>query len=210
MANFRITYSVLNADLSELHKEFDVALNKVKSSLGKEHPAFVGGKEYKSSQFLDNHNPANLSELLGRFCMVDKKDIDSVFEHADKAQKKWARVSWQEKVAFFKKAAGIISERKLEIAAIMALETGKNRIEALGEVEESADLFRYIAGQLEDAQGFERPMGALAPNEKTKTILRPYGIFVVVSPFNFPMALACGMSSGAMLGGKAVILNPSQ
>jgi 1-pyrroline-5-carboxylate dehydrogenase len=113
-------------------------------------------------------------------------------------------------VALLRKAADLVSARRLELAAIMSLEVGKNRLESLGDVEESADLMRYYAGVLEEAKGYERPLGKLAPNEDTRSVLKPYGVFAVVSPFNFPTALAAGMSAGALLGGNAVILKPSE
>lgn len=207
---FRITYSVLNADLSELHQEFDNTLEKIRSSLGKEFPYVVGGKTKTSGKFLENRNPADTRQLLARFHSTPVGDLDALFSEAKKAYATWRLMPWKERAAIFRKAADLVSERRMEIAAVMALETGKNRLESLGDVEESADLFRFHAGQLEESHGFSRPMGKLAPNENTRDVLRPYGVFVVISPFNFPLALAAGMSSGALLAGNTVIFKPSQ
>ncbi len=71
----------------------------------------------------------------------------------------------------------------------MAMEVGKNRLEALGDVEESADLIRYYCHQMTEHDGFELPMGRLNPVEETSDVMRPYGVWAVISPFNFPMAL---------------------
>jgi 1-pyrroline-5-carboxylate dehydrogenase len=207
---FRVTYSVLNADLTQLHEAFDKTLAQVKKNLGQEHASIVGGKELRSGDLLDDFNPANTEELLARFHVAPLTELDHAVKISRAAQVRWGHTPWKERAALLRKAADIISSRNLEIAAIMALETGKNRLESLGDVEESADLFRYYAQQLEEANGFERPLGSLSPNEKTKDVLRPYGVFVVISPFNFPMALASGMSAGALLGGNSVILKPSQ
>jgi hypothetical protein len=79
---------------------------------------------------------------------------------------------------------------------LMAIEVGKTRIEALGEVEEAADLIRYYAKTAEDNQFYEHPMDSLGDAAvHTKSILRPHGVFAVISPFNFPMALSCGPSA---------------
>lgn len=208
---FRITYSVLNADLTELHKEFDAALQKVKSSLGKDYPYWIGGKPGTSGQFIDNYNPANTDELLGRFHKTPLKEIDRMMENAQKAAVAWGKTAnWRERVRIARKAADLMSERRLEIACCMGLECGKNRLECLGDVEEGADLLRYYAAQLEEAQGFVKQMGKLSPNEDAKSVLRPLGVFLVVAPFNFPVALVAGMSSGALLGGNAVVLKPSR
>ncbi len=182
----------------------------MKKNLGAEFPSWIGHKAYTSGKFLDDHNPANTEELLARFHMTPASEIDRVVEVASRAQKSWARTPWQERATLIRKAADLISERRLELSAIMALETGKNRLESLGDVEESADLFRYYAGQLENTKGFDQALASLSPNEKTRDILKPYGNFVVISPFNFPLALAAGMSGAALLGGNSVILKPSQ
>ncbi len=112
-------------------------------------------------------------------------------------------------MALLRRAADLISERSNELAALMAMEVGKNRLEALGDVEESADLIRYYCQQLEDNDGFARKMGQLSANEHTRSVLKPYGVWAVISPFNFPMALAAGPAGGALVAGNTVVLKPS-
>ena len=98
----------------------------------------------------------------------------------------------------------------MDYSAAMAIEVGKNRIEALGEVEESADLIRYYAQTMEDNGGYDHPMDNLGDKAvHTRSILRPHGVFAVVSPFNFPMALATGPSSAAMMAGNTVVIKPA-
>ena len=74
------------------------------------------------------------------------------------------------------------------------------------EVEESADLIDYYAGQLEKAEGFVQKMGQLSPGENALSVLKPYGVFAVIAPFNFPMALSAGMSAGALAAGNSVVM----
>ena len=93
---------------------------------------------------------------------------------------------------------------------MMSFEVGKNRIEALGEVEESADLIRYYAQTMEDNGGYDVEMDNLGDMAvHTRSVLRPHGVFAVVSPFNFPMALAAGPTSAAMIAGNTVVFKPS-
>ena len=99
-----------------------------------------------------------------------------------------------------RRAAELIRERKYELAALMSLEVGKSRLEAMGDAEESADLIDYYAAQVEEANGFVRPMGQVTPVERNTDVLRPYGVFACIAPFNFPLALSTGMSSAALLG----------
>jgi 1-pyrroline-5-carboxylate dehydrogenase len=206
---FKITYSVLEADMSQLNREFDDTMGQVQQKLGTEFPSWIGGKPYQSGTFLEDKNPAKINQTLARFHIVPTSEINRVVDISEKAQRTWATTPWKERVKTIKAAADLISERRLEIAAIMCLEVGKNRMEALGDVEESADLFRYYAGQMEEANGFYKPLGKLSPNEKTGSYLKPYGVFAVIAPFNFPMALGAGMSGAALLGGNSVIFKPS-
>ena len=98
----------------------------------------------------------------------------------------------------------------MEYAGLMAIEVGKTRLEALGEVEEAADLIRYYAKTAEDNAFYDHPMDNLGDAAvHTRTILRPHGVFAVISPFNFPMALAVGPSCAAMMAGNTVVFKPA-
>ena len=88
--SFRITYSVLNADLGALRKELDAVFTRVKGGLGSEHPSYVGGQAVRGSQWLDDRSPSDTRVLLGRFAIVSEKDVDQAFDHAHRAQKTWA------------------------------------------------------------------------------------------------------------------------
>ncbi|MGH9813612.1 MAG: aldehyde dehydrogenase family protein, partial [Candidatus Acidiferrales bacterium] len=122
----------------------------------------------------------------------------------------WRRLGWQRRVALLRRAAELLSERRLALAALMAWEVGKNRIEAAAEVEESADLLRYYCDLMERHDGYRQPMARIAPDEATESVCLPYGVWGVVSPFNFPSALAAGMVAGALVTGNTVVLKPSQ
>jgi len=87
---------------------------------------------------------------------------------------------------------------------------GKSRLEAMGDAEESADLIDYYCQQVEDADGFVRPMARITPVERNTDVLRPYGVFACIAPFNFPLALSAGMSSAALAAGNAVVYKPAE
>ena len=91
----------------------------------------------------------------------------------------------------------------------MGYEAGKNRLECVGDVEESADLIEYYCVQLEQHDGFQTRLGTLGPNEENASVLRPYGVWAVISPFNFPLALAAGPAGGALVAGNTVVFKPA-
>lgn len=207
---FRITYSVLDADMTEVHKAFDAALERVRGQLGVEIPSWVAGEPVRTGRFLVSDNPSRTSEILAKAHEATVDHVDQAMVAARAAQRIWAQTPWQEKVATVRRAADLISERRMEYSAVMAMEVGKNRLESMGDVEESADLLRYYAGQLEAMEGGVKPLQKLSPNEDTRSVLRPYGVFVVIAPFNYPAALAAGMTGGVICGGNAAILKPSE
>ena len=91
----------------------------------------------------------------------------------------------------------------------MGYEAGKNRLECVGDVEESADLIEYYCEQIEQHDGFQTTLGTLGPNEENASVLRPYGVWAVISPFNFPLALAAGPAGAALVAGNTVVFKPA-
>src|SRR5204862_8187222 len=155
-------------------------------------------------------SPIDRDLLVGRFATAATADVDAAVAAARAAQPAWAATPWRERLAIVRRAAEYISDHLMPYSADMAIEVGKNRIEALGEVEESADLLRYYAQTMEDNDGYDHAMGNLGdPTVHTRSILRPHGVFAVISPFNFPMALATGPTGAALIAGNAAILKPS-
>lgn len=113
-------------------------------------------------------------------------------------------------MAILRRAARLVRDRKYELGALMSLEVGKSRLEAMGDAEESADLIDYYCQQVEDASGFVRAMARVTPVERNTDVLRPYGVFACIAPFNFPLALSAGMSSAALVAGNAVVYKPAE
>ena len=148
--------------------------------------------------------------MVGEFATASAADVGEAVRAAREAAPAWASTPWQERAAILDRAADLISERRSELAALMAIEVGKTRLEALGDVEESADLIRYYTHQLGEANGFVAPMQRLSPNEETIDVMRPYGVWAVISPFNFPMALVAGPVGAALAAGNTVVSKPSE
>ena len=206
----KITYATLRADNEELHAQFEAGLATAQANLGGYRRNYVGGAWRDGDGTFEVRSPIDSRIVLGTFAKGTAQDVDDAVAAARAAQPAWAAVPWRERVAIIKRAGDLISERLMEYAGIMAIEVGKNRIEALGEVEESADLLRYYAQTMEDNQGYDHPMGNLGDAAvHTRSVLRPHGVFAVISPFNFPMALAAGPTGAALLAGNTVVFKPS-
>jgi 1-pyrroline-5-carboxylate dehydrogenase len=205
----KITYATLSADNEELQSAFDAALERARADLGRTYPMIIGGEERTSAETFEDRSPIDREVVIARFPVGTRQDVQDAVDAARAAYPAWRNTPWRERLAILRRAAELISERQFDYAALMSLEVGKNRLEALGDVEETADLLRYYADEFEKADGFVKPLGSLSSAEKTRSVLRPYGVFAVISPFNFPMALAGGPAGGAMIAGNTVVLKPS-
>jgi 1-pyrroline-5-carboxylate dehydrogenase len=205
----KITYATLSADNEELQSSFDAAVERARANLGQAYPMIIGTEERTASETFEDRSPIDTDIVVARFPVGTRADVRDAIAAARAAYPGWRDTPWRDRLAVLRRAADIISDRQFDYAALMALEVGKTRLEALGDVEETADLIRYYGDEFEKADGFVKPLGSLSPSERTRSILRPYGVFGVISPFNFPMALAGGPSAGALIAGNTVVLKPS-
>jgi len=113
------------------------------------------------------------------------------------------------KVGIMNRAADLIDERKFEIAVAITYEVGKNRLEALSECWEAIDAIKFYAKIMLEKNGYIQRMDGSGPEEDYKVVSKPFGVWPVISPFNFPFMLANGMAIGALLSGNTVILKPT-
>ena len=206
---FRITYATMSADNEELHKAYDRGIEVARSWLGQKHPFYVNGEARQGSGVKEERSPIDQDLVIGEFAQATREDVRDAVAAAEAFAPTWAATPWKERVALVRKAADLISERRSELAALMAMEVGKNRLEALGDVEESADLLRWNCNEMDKHDGFTTPMQSMGPPGEYVDVLRPYGVWAVISPFNFPMALAAGPSSGALVAGNCVVFKPA-
>ena len=207
----KITYATLRNDNEELHALYERGVEESRAGLGAHHRNFVNGRWVDGSAgVFEARSPIDRDLLIGTFAKGDRTDVQAAIGAARRAAPGWRHTPWQERLEILKKAAELISERQMRYGADMAFECGKNRLEALGEVEEAADLIRFYAKTMEDNNGYDHAMDNLGDAAvHTRSVLRPHGVFGVISPFNFPMALAAGPSSAALMAGNTVVFKPA-
>ncbi len=193
----------------EFHAHYEAAVDKVRAEFGAKHPLIVGGQEVWSDAMFEDTSPADTTLVLGHFQKGTRVHAKQAIEAAKAAFPGWAATPYAERVRIVQRAADLIAERKFAYAALMSFENGKNRYEAMADVDEAADLMRWYAAEMLRNQGYEHPMGQFLPGETTRSILKPYGVWAVVAPFNFPLAIAAGMSTGALITGNAVVFKPA-
>ena len=202
---------------------FDGAVEKAKREiLGKRFPMYINGKEAYSSGELEERSPID-GAIVGRFQLGTKEHAQEAIESARAAFPEWSQTDYSKRIAIFRKAAEIFRERKFLIAAIMSLENGKTRYESVGEVDEAIDFLNYYSMDMERNKGYVVRnriggstskvsagfQGAPGKEEKVSIVMRPYGVFGVIAPFNFPISISTGMCTGALITGNTVVFKPS-
>jgi 1-pyrroline-5-carboxylate dehydrogenase len=205
----KVTYVSLSADDPAVNAAFDEAIAAVRSRLGRTWPLHIGGAQREAAATDDSVSPADTRVVVARVGRGGAGDVDDAVEAARTAFPTWSRIPWPRRAALLEKAADLIRERRYELAAWMIFEMGKNRLEALGEIEETADLISYYNAQMRANDGFVRQMGRLVPTDDNISALRPYGVWAVIAPWNFPYALMGAPVAAALLTGNTVVMKPS-
>ena len=209
MQHFKLTYATMFNPPEELHTRFEKALSEVKTSLGLEHGMMINGEDRLAAEKFTSTNPANTEEVLGIFQQGNAQDANDAIAAARAAFPAWSKTDYRERIRILRKVAELIDERIFKISAAMSLEVGKNRMEALGDTAETAELIRYACYQMEKNNGFIIEMGndpLVGYTATNYSVLRPYGVWLVISPFNFPGALSGGPVGTALLAGNTVVM----
>ena len=207
--SFKLTYATMFDPPEELHQRFEAAMGRVSAALGRRHPLYIDGEDRDTSAVLRKMNPANDKQLLGEFAAATRTDAEVALRAAQAAWPAWRDTPTAERARLLRRAGHLLEERVYDIAAALTLEVGKNRMEALGEAQEAADFFRVYCDEFEREHAFERNL----PNDplsgytsRNRSVLKPYGAWVVITPFNFPIALAAGPTAAALITGNTVVL----
>lgn len=207
----RVTYANIRADFSAVHDLLDDLIPAVRAgALGRERLHLIGGEPVADGPVYEAPCPIDTRIALGRFHAGDAATVDRAVAAARAAHPGWKALGWPARVARVRALADALDARKHELAAACLLEVGKSRMEAVGEAEEAVDLARYYCDEMEANAGFVRPMQRAFANEETTDRLCPVGVFAVIAPFNFPLALSVNMISAALVAGNSVVYKPSE
>jgi 1-pyrroline-5-carboxylate dehydrogenase len=204
----RLTYTT-GSRSAELDRAFETALAEAREHESEPLSHLVAGREVAAGETFEREDPSRRERVASRAREGREVVLDAVTT-ARPAQREWRRLPYAERVEVLRATERLIDERKLDLAAAISLEVGKVRTESIAEVEEAIDLIETYCRQVEAADGFETPLGQLSSEERNTDVLRPYGVFGVIAPFNFPFALGFGMTAAALAAGNAVVLKPPE
>jgi RHH-type transcriptional regulator, proline utilization regulon repressor / proline dehydrogenase / delta 1-pyrroline-5-carboxylate dehydrogenase len=183
------------------------ALQKVRNQLGKTYLPIINGQAVQTENYVESVNPANSSEVVGKIGLASIEQAEEAVKSAKSAFASWKKLSAKQRGDILRKAADIMEEKREELIAWICWEVAKPIREGDGEVSEAIDFCRYYAKEMERLEsGVQRHI----PGEDNTYIYQPRGVVVVISPWNFPFAIALGMSVAAIAAGNTVILKPAE
>ncbi|MCW6037497.1 L-glutamate gamma-semialdehyde dehydrogenase [Spirulina subsalsa FACHB-351] len=192
---------------SALREKAKQALVKVRASLGNTYQPLINGEWVQSSQLVDCFNPSNSQQLVGKVGYATVEQAQQALAAAKTAFPTWRNTPVRQRAGVLRKAAEIMEQRRFELGAWICLEVGKILPQADAEISEAIDFCRYYADEMERLdQGYNYDLAG----ETNRYTYQPRGIAVVISPWNFPFAIAVGMTVAALVTGNCTLLKPAE
>jgi len=212
MSANKITYSNLynpGAVDSEEGSHFEGRLRELRSRPPLECQNLVDGIAITRGVPLEREDPCHPGKVASLAFQADAALLDEALRAGKRAAAEWAGVSLDTRCEAMLSAAARLVERRIDLAALMSYEIGKTRADTFAEVDECVAILELFVDQMRTSSGYEVQMQPPSSRAKASVVYRPYGVFGVISPFNFPMALATSMAAGALITGNSVIFKPS-
>jgi RHH-type proline utilization regulon transcriptional repressor/proline dehydrogenase/delta 1-pyrroline-5-carboxylate dehydrogenase len=201
-----------NEPLTDFSKEasrqaMQDALDRVGDRLGKFWPLVIGGEVVQTAEPLDVGNPSHIGQIVGRCGRAKVADAERAVTAAKAAFPAWRDTSIEERTTFLTKTAALMRQRRFELAAWEVYESGKQWREADADVAEAIDFCDYYAREM---RRLGQPLRRDVAGETNEYFYEPRGVAVVISPWNFPLAILCGMTSAALAAGNTVVMKPAE
>src|SRR6266403_1304994 len=184
------------------------ALREMRTRLGKEYPLVINGQKLSTGKTIASINPSSPDEVVGAVAEAGIAEAEQAVKAARDAFEKWRWTSFEERAQLLERAAAILERRRFELSALEVCEVGKPWTEADGDIREAIDFCLFYAQQI---RRIGRPrLTQHVPGEESYYHYWPRGVAFVIAPWNFPLAILCGMTTAALVTGNTVIMKPAE
>jgi len=199
---------LVNFAYKESQEQLQAALRDVRNQFGRKFPLVINGEKIWTNKLTPSVNPSAPDEIVGYAAEAGIPEAERAVKAARIAFGKWSRTSFEERAQLLERAAAILDRRRYELSALEVFEVGKPWAEADGDIREAIDFCHFYAHQM---RLIGRPrLTQQVPGEESYQHYWPRGVALVIAPWNFPMAILCGMVSAALVTGNTVIMKPSE
>jgi len=199
---------LVNFVYRDSQEKMRVALRAVRPTLGQKYPLVIGGEKIWTSSTIASINPSNPDEIVGYQSEAGIPEAERAVDAAKRAFSRWSRTPFEQRARFLERVASIMDQRRYELSALEVFEVGKAWAEADGDIREAIDFCLFYAQQMR-LMGRPR-LTQHVPGEESYHHYWPRGVALVIAPWNFPIAILCGMASAAIVTGNTVIMKPAE
>ncbi len=201
-----------NQPLSDFSRDasraaMQTALDSIQPQLGQNYPLVIAGQRIPTDRSIDSVNPSHQKQVVGRSASASVDHVQTAVAAAGQAFQTWRDTTPELRAATLHRVADLLRQRRYELAAWEVLESGKQWREADADVAEAIDFCNYYA--IEMLRLF-RPQHHDVPGEENAYFYEPRGVTVVIAPWNFPLAILCGMTTAALAAGNTVVMKPAE
>jgi RHH-type transcriptional regulator, proline utilization regulon repressor / proline dehydrogenase / delta 1-pyrroline-5-carboxylate dehydrogenase len=200
--------SLTNFALPENQERMRAALHAQRKQFGRKVPLTINGEKVWTDKMFSSVNPSQPDQIVGCAAEAGISEAERAIAAARAAFEKWRRTSFEERCQLLERVAEILERRRFELSALEVFEVGKPWTQADGDIAEAIDFCTFYARQM---RLIGRPrLTQNVPGEESYQHYWPRGVALVIAPWNFPMAILCGMVSAALVTGNTVIMKPSE
>ncbi len=193
--------------LDDRRRDMLSALADVRARLGRSVPLVIAGRPVTASRSHPSSNPSRPVEIVGHVAQADPEHVSQAVEAASAAFDDWRRASPADRADVLLRAADVIRRRRFELAALQIIECAKTWREADADVAEAIDLCTYYAHEMVRITDHARRRDV--PGEANEYGYAPRGVVAAITPWNFPLAIPCGVVAAALVTGNTVVLKPA-
>ena len=200
--------SLVNFVYRESREKMRDALREVRTRFGQKYPLTIGERKVWTQTLMSSLNPSRPDEIVGYVAEAGIAEAELALKAAHDAFENWSRTPFEERCQLLERVSAILDRRRFELSAVEVFEVGKPWAEADGDIREAMDFCRFYAQQM---RLIGRPrLTQQVPGEESYQHYWPRGVALVIAPWNFPMAILCGMVTAALVTGNTVIMKPAE
>lgn len=192
---------------TELRKQAETAIKSVRGILGQTYLPLINGEYQNTETSVNSLNPCNPTEVVGKIGLLSESQAKLALQAAKDASLGWRKTPVRQRAGVLRKAAELMEQRRHELSAWMVFEVGKPVRECDAEVSEAIDFCRYYADEMER---LEQGQNYDIAGETNRYSYQPRGISLIISPWNFPLAIPVGMTVASLVAGNCTLLKPAE
>ncbi|HQQ25737.1 MAG TPA: aldehyde dehydrogenase family protein, partial [Methanomassiliicoccales archaeon] len=164
---------------SSFHARYDRAVERFVQSLEvrSRYESAIDGRPVATGKHFTDTSPIDTDLVVGEFSLGGKEEASQAISAARRAFQTWSVMDLDKRLSIFRKAAEIMRRELFEIAAAITIDNGKDRYEAVGEVDEAVDFISFYTERMEARQGFREDTQPAYPDERPMSVMRPYGVW---------------------------------